>query len=384
MKKHLLLLMLLAAMLLLVSCKNKKYEQTDYGDSYVPEQDAQTFTVVKSGAYTDKGFYAVNAGSGNIDFIDCANKKAAPLCSRPECKHNDDSCSAHFNNLTDVIAYDGYIYAVAQSENDFMATSLYRLSPDGSEKVELRELFRTEEENDASCSYELIIHRGCGYMVINWQENNRSNKRKQSLYRIPLTGKERTELFSFEGYEPLIHILFADKNNVYFTASCYDEADYANITDHDYRLDIMTDEITEIKEPDGYSMLAGIDNRIYSMLRSDDNIKVFSMDESGNDAKEMYTYDNTMPLIFRDRNYLYLDNELYVSENPDMQRRIMVIDYDGNTVRDIAGIGISKSVIWSDMEKILFYDMDTGQYSIYDIKTGNEIVTDTYQAEEEE
>ena len=82
--------------------------------------------------------------------------------------------------------------------------------------------------------------------------------------------------------------------------------------------------------------------------------------------------------------YLYLDNELYVSENPDMQRRITVIDYDGNTVRDIAGVGINKSVIWSDMEKILLYDSDTGQYSIYDIKTGNEVVTDTYQAEEEE
>ncbi len=383
MKKHLLMWMLLAAMLLLVSCKSKKYEQAEYGDSYVPEQDAQTFTVVKSGAYTDKGFYAVNAGSGNIDFIDCANKKAAPLCSRPECKHNDASCGAHFNNLTDVIAYDGYIYAVAQSESDMMATSLYRLSPDGSERTELRELFRAEEENDASCSYELIIHRGCGYMVINWQENNRSNKRKQSLYRVPLTGEERTELFSFEGYEPLIHILFADADNIYFNASCYDEADYAELTDNDYSLDIMTDEITEIKEPDGYSMLAGIDRRIYSMLRGDENIKVFSMDENGEDVKEMYTYDGAMPMIFRDRKYLYWDNELYASENPDMPRKIMIMDYDGNTAREVEGIEISKNIVWSDMEKILLCDSNTGQYSIYDIETGNEIMTDTYQAGEE-
>ena len=85
--------------------------QKDYGENYNQEQDAQNFSMIRNAAATENGFYVLQ--DQYVYFIDKKSKKAVPLCGKPNCKHKDNSCNAHFTHPENIQVYAGNLYVVA-------------------------------------------------------------------------------------------------------------------------------------------------------------------------------------------------------------------------------------------------------------------------------
>lgn len=110
MKKIIFILILSAV--LLIGCSSSQMKEVDSPDS-IPLSDAGNGAISASnsklnffgqlsfgrgtGAPNSNGFYYVQPqknGYANIMYIDYTTNSYLPLCSRPECKHNDESCTS--------------------------------------------------------------------------------------------------------------------------------------------------------------------------------------------------------------------------------------------------------------------------------------------------
>lgn len=96
---------------------------------------------------SETGFYEVitNAGAGtNIVYRDLNARKEIFLCSRPECRHNDESCTSYLGAAT---AYppqayfaNGKLLIVKSGISDGTAASIFTSNSDGSERQTLAKL----------------------------------------------------------------------------------------------------------------------------------------------------------------------------------------------------------------------------------------------------
>ncbi len=372
MKKIFQVIILCICTFALSACKNTA--QADYGNEYIYEQDSQNFSVgVREGAYTENGFYAINTDSENIDFIDSKTQTAVPVCGKPNCKHNDELCNAHFNTPESVMVYNGYLYIIAHGK-EMSTVYLYKMSLDGSERIELRTLYSFEEE-DANTSLFFMIHRGYGYMVINWRENFSRKEREQMFYRIPLNdSEERIELYKIKGYSPQILIYQSEGNKIYFCTKMYEDDTFTDMKEQTLCLNIVTDTITEINIPEGYYIAAVKDEIIYTVKDNETYSELYCMNANDDNLSKVYEWSCNEPIIYRDEKYIYLDNEFYLMKNnfPDSERVITVIDYEGNHVFDINNLGY-KGVRWSDSEQLLIRDSQNEEYSLFDLSTQEEM-----------
>lgn len=78
-----------------------------------------------------------------------------------------------------------------------------------------------------------------------------------------------------------------------------------------------------------------------------------------------WKYDNTV--IYHDEQYLYLDNEVYLlfHDQPDTERRVVIIDYDGNKICEWKKFGINKlKIFWSDSEQLLLQNSEKLNYQM--------------------
>ena len=128
MKKKLFVFVALIS-LLLTGCQAGSHEtapsDTSHGQEseasakaslYVP--DIQFFGALAygngNGARTENGFYTIErqtAEYGTLRYIDFSTKTSFPVCSRPECTHQDESCTSYFN------WYGAFPFLAASSEH---------------------------------------------------------------------------------------------------------------------------------------------------------------------------------------------------------------------------------------------------------------------------
>lgn len=365
MKKKILCMFFIS--IFLISCG--KEERKDYGNSYVPEQDVQNFSGTQDAVFMGGGFYVAN-GEGMIDFIDCESGKTAPLCGKPNCSHEDESCNAYFENPSYIGAYDGYLYIIAVGNTEQDSRILYRVSPDGSERKEIRTLYSFEEEEDASLSLDFAIHRGDAYMITNWIEMSRK-EREQVWYRLPMEeGEERTELYRIKGYSPIINMVDFDANYIYVHASYWEDEDLKKKVERNLRFDIRTDEITEINIPEGTFMLAAVQGTLYYANHGEDKTDLFRIREDGSEAEQIYEWEHTaLPVdgiftIYKDKRFLYLENDKE-EESSDPLRECKIIDYDGHEVSQLGEEELEgKSLCWSNSEKLLFRNYENEKYEM--------------------
>lgn len=341
----------------LVGCNGKG--QKDYGENYVQTQDSQNFSARREATVTENGFYIIQEDF--VCFVDGKSEKTVPLCGKPNCKHKDYSCNACFNIPLSIQAYDGNIYVVARG-TEAGTESLYRISEDGSEREELKTLY-TCETDDASCSLDFVIHRGYGYMVTNWLQKDRT-ERTQTMYRISLdSSKEKEEVAKVKGYTPMIYIVEGRGNKIYFSTNRYTDKDAKKLEIQNYEYDILGETVQKINLPDGMSLLANSNNRYFCCKK--DGKGILSFDKNGENEKEIFDwkYDNTV--IYHDEKYLYVDNEVYliVHDKPDTERKIVVMDYDGNKICQWDKFGTDKlKFCWSDSKQLLLQNSEEMSY----------------------
>ncbi len=351
----------------------KESEQVDYGNEYVYEQDAQNFSVAKGATFTENGFYVINSDTSNIDFVDKVTGTTVPLCGKPDCKHKDELCNANFIHPLCIQYYDNYLYIVADGSKE-ETVYLHKMSLDGSERIELRTLFKYEEGDNASCSMDFSIHRGYGYMVTNWIENDRHNEREQVLYRIFLNGDKKEELYKISGYSPMIYIEYIEGNNIYLRTEKYDNKESIISDKHFLQFDIVKNVTTEVDIPQDHYLVAVRDAKIYTLTYDDTSSALYCID--GKNQKNIYECKYDEAILYKDNKFVYFDNEFYLSKNdmPYAERKITAIDYDGNIVFEIDNLEYGE-LKWSDSEQLLIRDVQNEEcrYSLFDLSTQEEI-----------
>lgn len=344
-----------------------KYEQEDFGNNYDPDKDAQIFSSERNAVYTENGFYTI-ADLERIEFIDRESGKQVPLCAKPDCTHEKESCNAYFRMPLAIQIYDKMLYVVAAGSEE-STMSLYRLSMDGSEREEVKKLYATEETDTEGCSLSFVIHRGYGYMVTNWMQKDR-RERTQALYRISLDRDEEKEIiYEYKGYVPLLYIIQGEKNRLYVTADRYLDKDLKEHETSSFYFDILKGTTTELPVPNGYGLIGEKNGSLY-YYKSDEKI-VYRMNEDGTGQNGLFEWEYSDMLICRDSNYLYLNNMVAVYENdlPETELKVMVIDYEGNVVRELADMQ-ERGLVWSNGEQILLRHngADGASYELLDVK----------------
>lgn len=344
-----------------------KYEQEDFGNNYDPDKDAQIFSSERNTVYTENGFYTI-ADLERIDFIDKETGKQVPLCAKPDCTHEDESCNAYFRTPLVIQIYDKMLYVVAAGSGE-STMSLYRLSMDGSERVEIKKLYSTEETDTEGCALSFVIHRGYGYMVTNWMQKDR-RERTQILYRISLdSNDEKEKIYEYKGYVPLLYIIQGEKNRLYVTADRYLDQDLKEHETSSFYFDILKGTTTELPVPNGYGLIGEKDGELY-YYKSDEKI-LYRMNEDGSGQNGMFEWQYSDMLIRRDSSYIYLDNTIAVYENdlPETEQKVIAIDYEGNVVRELADMQ-ECGLVWSNGEQLLIRrnGSDGTAYELLDVK----------------
>lgn len=354
-------MILFLSVLCLMACG--KNGQEDFGNDYDPDKDAQCFSGDQNTVYTENGFYTI-ADRGRIDFIDRKTGKQVPLCAKPDCTHEGESCNAYFLSPLVIQKYDGMLYVVAVGSEDG-TRSLYRLSMDGSEREELKKLYATDDDDTEGCALSFLIHRGYGYMVANWIQKDR-RERTQVMYRIPLDGGDEKEIiYEYKGYVPLIYIRQGERNRLYITADRYLDQDLKEHETSSFYFDLLTGEMTELPVPDGYGLFVEKDGFLY--YYKDDEKVLRRMREDGSGQEEFFEWEYSDMIICQDSNYLYLNNVIAVSEEKD--QKVIVIDYEGNLIRELPDMQ-ERGLVWSNGEQLLLKRTDREEtvYELLDIK----------------
>lgn len=345
--------------------------------------DSQSFARVRRGVYSDQGFYAIDEDNCLVYFIDKNSYKSTPLCSKPNCSHDDSSCNAFYGELEGICVNDGFVYVTVydyDAESDTESMELYKLSPDGSEKNRVRTLFRIGDEEQAGYSVDFIIHRGVGYLAVN-RFPAHEEEWEQILYRVSLEDDGMDEIYKIKGYAPDIRIHNAYEDNIYFTSGVHKDFSLDSdevVTAHCYNS--RDESVTDIPVPDNQQFEACYAGKVYSAECDGDmeKLEFFTSDIDGRNNKSVYKKENIVTWdISCDERYSYIKyiyNE-QIDDTPDS--RMLILDYAGQEICDFRMEG--KSSVWSDGENILFQEDESGRFSIFNIETSKETVIEGKQ-----
>lgn len=357
------------------------------------QSENQNFQGVKTAAYTDAGFYAYNYNDdkNHIYFVDKKSRRAEVLCYVPGCHHDMYSCNARYVDFKGLYVSGSHLYVIssdAEGDDDDKNVYLYRMNLDGSEKTAVTKLFAVEEE-DLSFSLEFIIHRGYGYMVINWLDTEPSSEREQILYRVSLEDGSREEVYKIKGYCPDMRITNTDGDYIYLTNTVYSDKQGAGVEASSVEYDTVGGTIQELAVPEGCQLRACYGRKIYYIdretqidkysVKTEKKLDIYRSDIDGSSSEILYSMPKediekkiNVSLINMDGEYIYI----FYNEVSTGDRYLRIVSEKGEKVRDykLNATGKSdKDCIWSDKENLLLYDSGMNKYLLYNIKKGREV-----------
>lgn len=335
------LLLTIYAAVFFYGCTNKSsYSNSD--DAYINyATDMQLMYHIGGNApmtKSDKDYYYIGE-DGIVIFIDKETKKATPLCSKPNCTHDDpEACDAYLN-LTQkpdtlvgahdsAIQYnDGYLYALCgEYDKSYINynTYLMRMKPDGSQRENLTGSFNFY-------AFEWFIHRGYFYCSTD-----------SSVIRIPLDSPKsepqilyKTDYYIKSSLRAVSQIC-AYKNYFYFTADERNEKEEGpGLSIKCINLDTL--EINDIPKAKGYQVFYNffLDNTMiasYYDKNSDENVYL-KCDLDGNVKESFFTIAHKDNLRYStDGKYIYGDNCVQVTRKDAEKQIITVYDLNMNEI----------------------------------------------------
>ena len=111
-----------------------------------------------------------------IVYVDHGSDTVIRLCGRADCTHDTTDCNSYVEGGIDISYYRGYLYAVSFYQgnlSDPYSRKVYRMEPDGSNRVVAFDMQKFVEENGFSgVQYETIVD---GYLLFNayeWAKND--------------------------------------------------------------------------------------------------------------------------------------------------------------------------------------------------------------------
>lgn len=127
-------------------------DQTSISDKHKAEMK---FIHAKNAGSYANGFYTINDEGDHIMYYDYQTQKEIYLCNKPNCKHEDHTCTSYLDNgeLNEIFCYDNHLYLVnAQAAGNIVVmnfdgaeiedsegtpTTVYRMNLDGTDKQKL-------------------------------------------------------------------------------------------------------------------------------------------------------------------------------------------------------------------------------------------------------
>lgn len=343
------------------------------------KSDNQSFSGIRTGAYSDQGFYAIDEDNCLVYFIDKNSYKSTPLCDKTNCAHDDSSCNAFYGELQGVYVNDGFVYVTAydyNAEGEIDCMGLYKLTMDGSEKNRVRTLFRCDDDEQRALSADFIIHRGVGYLTVDCLPRDKEEW-EQIVWRVSLEDDGMDEIYRVKGYYPSISIVSTYEDNIYFCSYVHKDSSWDSDEEEIVHCYNSKDEsVTDIPVSGNQTFETCCAGKMYFMEcdRDMEKLEFFVSDMDGKNNKSVYKMENVSTWgKFCDGRYRYI--EIFDYDTSDY--RMVVLDYDGREICDFH-MG-DKRIMWSDGENILFQDDDSGQFSIFNIDTLKETVIEGTQ-----
>lgn len=357
------LILFLSVMLVLTACSKKDNLSDDIiSENEESYEELQPIWKTREITAGPDGFYYEIPERGNDGtiwltyFFDKDTKEQYPICSKPECLHNDSSCMASSRFMeydTGIWYYNDKLYRT-KNENGY--TVLYRMDTDGSNREALFEIGEADLRGENL--YYLYFRDNDVYITCTRAvEGNKIYIRKRSLdgahdeivYENADGGyiQEGLQWYSSklylkecirdENYEDgvnatrLIAYDFNTQKTEYielgnFSGYCFSKDEsycfFYRINDGLYRRDMKTGEEKKIFESSDGSN--GFDIRCigkYLLLENRANGELYSMyvmDTDGNIVNEIPRVSNIDSVNFGNEDYIFQRGVIYIDQTPVM------------------------------------------------------------------
>lgn len=360
--KRVLISIILIISITLIGCGcNDSNNEHDEHYNYIT--DCQ---LTKSAAYPgyynvtkcETGYYTL--ASKTLYYVEGSTMQATPLCNKPNCMHNDESCNAHIDLVDNIFYSDGYIYyeKSADETHGFEGSSFVKMSADGSQKEEV--LYMEISPVD------WIVHKGKFYYCVKKYTDGSTgledvNNADCYIYSYP-TDKSSgiKEVYFAEEVEKEADIssLIAYGDNLYFYLSGMKRDNDKIEVSKSLKLNLSESAVTETVSPNG-EQISGpmyLDGMlIFSSGEMEDGKFIYYKTdfEGNNPEKFISTYKGEN--IICDGKYLYVDNYFalnlskYIENDEPInkdERYIKVYDSDLNKVDEFS-LGSGSAKTWN-------------------------------------
>ncbi|MBQ8000851.1 MAG: hypothetical protein IJ298_06465 [Ruminococcus sp.] len=308
------LILVLAVVCSLIGCDSNNQTSSDSYNYLTDAQIANTLDIGNVNIAKSENGYYVLVGS-KLYFVDGVSLGATLLCSKPNCLHSDENCSAVIGNVDNIAFSDGFVYYIASAgvEKEFIGSYLVKLSADGSTKENI--YYIDKDYGD------FIVHRGYFYYTTrefkldDYTGLLDIDKCDAYIYRLPLESKDKEseKVYFAEEVERDAQLsgLMAYGDNLYFDLYGMKRGTKNEEIRKSIKLNLTTFEESETITESGVSLsrprLFG-DSLVFT---SDENENgkcyYYKTDFNGNNPEKFFeTYDGES--VFCDGKYLYVDN----------------------------------------------------------------------------
>lgn len=349
MKKSIIILLIFATMFQITACG--KTENPQYtSEEYLPESDDQPNIIYRRNFAEGNGGYYFYDPMQYVYYYDLQSKKTHILCNKPECTHEDETCSAYTGGATLRYA-DGDLYYIAEETStgetptgDFY---LWRKSGDGSKTEKLFLVLHMEEAEVEFASTLFCIHRGYVYYFLQGMDEKYSSV----LYRRKLEKNAREEIIeTLESQSQQYDEVYGIGTTLYYVVYDYDKNNsYSELRSYDILSGEKKTELKRMGITEAYYLYG---NEMYYT----DGQDVCRMDlKSGEDKVIMSKEFSENMFVHADDKYLYFDNSRDIEERLDQLEHIeekmrewyqerKVYVYDKETLQQVAVLSLSTDV----------------------------------------
>lgn len=261
-------------------------EQTEYQNYWVCEG-----VLMKA----EEGYYVAQrhgAEAMHIFYIPKDLSSCEINCTKANCKHEDDSCLATFNDHTvGKFQYNnGYLFYTKEDEKGDII--LYRCKVDGSKRTQM---LKVADHNQIR-SVDVNIHKNHVFVMESWLDGS-SRVMDYDMTKVGKTGYETEITKNTECFQIKIEDI-KDDFLIYSVVS--KEKDKTTITGYNYTKD-ETETIREIDGISGFIRLAG-ESIVYT---SKEGNRLFPI---SNPSSEKMLNESPSNQLAVDQQYIYIDN----------------------------------------------------------------------------
>ena len=341
-----------------------------YKSSQVEKKNVQNnkeeinYSYTQQIASTTKGFY-FGYNFDQIMFMDRKSKKVIPLCSKPECNHeNYKTCNSFISNMKSGIQYyEGKLYYISKNEEHQLA--LFRVDEAGNNKEEVTTLVQSFQGEGESVAFRIINN----HIYIEFFKDVPGDEgyMQTTLYQKKLTSKEDLiKVYDAKNPGEKVNLPQVYKNKVYFNTSFYQSVeDELMIYGELYAYDTNNNTLELLLEDiDGDVIIKG-DSLFYSNHRG--QLGKVNLDTLEQEIVVTMKEEDKFFDFYVDDQYIYVDNcpitmSTYVGGAT--VRKIMIFDYMGNlvdTIYPVGGfmvnfVGNDEYLIFDEGSSVVFFD----------------------------